>query len=37
MLYRTRFAVGFKINTKHIDAVWAERTVLERETGWCFK
>jgi hypothetical protein len=33
MLYRARFAVGLNINIKHTDAVWAERTVVEFETG----
>ena len=29
MLYGAEVAVCFQINTKHINTVWAERTVVE--------
>jgi len=28
-------AVCSEINTKHINTVWAERTVVECKTCWC--
>ena len=30
MLYEAQVAVCSQINTKHIDTVWAENTVVER-------
>jgi len=30
MFYRAEVAVCSQISTKHINAVWAERTVVER-------
>ena len=32
MLYGAEFAVCSQINTKHINTVWAERTVVECQT-----
>jgi len=33
MLYRVKVAVCSQIYTKHINTVWAERTIVECETG----
>jgi len=30
MLYGAEVTVFYQINTKHINTVWAERTILER-------
>jgi hypothetical protein len=35
MLYGAEFAVCSQINTKHINTVWAERTVFEYLTCEC--
>jgi hypothetical protein len=37
MLYGAQVAVCFEINTKHINAVWAERIIPKCQTCWCTK
>jgi len=35
MLYGAEVAVCSEINTKQINAVWAECIILKRQTCWC--
>jgi hypothetical protein len=35
MLYAAQVAVCSEINTKDINTVWAECTILKRKTYWC--
>jgi hypothetical protein len=37
MFYRAKVAVCSEIRTKHINAMWAPRRILERRTWWCVK
>jgi hypothetical protein len=35
MLYGVEVAVCFEVNTKHINTLWEECTILKRYTRWC--
>jgi len=35
MMQVAQVAVCSQLNTKHINTVWEERTVLECQTCWC--
>jgi len=37
MVKVTQVAVCSQINTKHINTVWAESTILECSTYWCIE
>jgi hypothetical protein len=35
MLYGAEIVVCSNINTKHVNTMWAERTVVKCQTSWC--